>query len=246
MRDLETGQTNLLSGGADLGLPSDIPLDSWNPLISGDGRFVLFLSRVSSSVTNITRLYVRDRAMNQTLLLTPNAEGIGVVMGTGAHLNIARDGRTATFQSFAGDLVAGDYNDKRDVFVVRLGFGDSDGDGMDDDWEIAYFGDLSRDGSGDFDGDGQTDLQEFRAGTDPTNKGSVLRAITVTRVGRGTTIFWNAITGRSYRVEFKQKLDDPAWTTVSGQVQVNGTTGWIDDSTASPASQRFYRVVLIR
>jgi len=235
-----------LSSPADLGLSSDTPLDSWNPLISGDGRFILFLSRVTSSVTNITRLYVRDRVMNQTLLLTPNADGIGLITGQGAHLSMSRDGRTAVFQSFAADLVTGDYNDKRDVFVVRLGSGDSDGDGMDDDWEVAYFGDLSRDGSGDLDGDGQTDLQEFRAGTDPTNKDSVLRAITVTRVGGGTTVFWSAVAGRSYRIEFKEKLDEPTWTKVSGQVQVTGATGWVDDSTASSASQRFYRVVGIR
>ena len=34
------------------------------------------------------------------------------------------------------DLVAGDYNDKRDLFVVTLGGVDSEPDGMDDDWEI--------------------------------------------------------------------------------------------------------------
>jgi len=246
VRDLETGQTNLLSGAADLGFASDISLDSWSPVISADARFVLFLSRETSSATNATKLFLRDRAINQTLLLTPSPEGIGLVTGNGAQLGLSRNGRMAIFRSFAGDLVAGDYNDKRDVFVVRLGSEDSDGDGMDDDWEVTYFGDLSRDGFGDFDGDGQSDLQEFRAGTDPTNKGSVLRAITVTRVGGGSTVFWNAIAGRSYRVEFKEKLDDAAWTTVSGQVQVSGSTGWIDDAGASSASQRFYRVVALR
>jgi hypothetical protein len=45
---------------------------------------------------------------------------------------------------------------------------DTDGDGMDDAWEIAHFGNLDRDGTGDFDGDGISDLDEFLAGTDPT------------------------------------------------------------------------------
>jgi hypothetical protein len=58
--------------------------------------------------------------------------------------------------------------------VLRLGL---DGDGMDDDWEMAHFGTLDRDGTGDFDGDGHTDLEEFLAGTDPTNSGSILRAM---------------------------------------------------------------------
>jgi hypothetical protein len=45
---------------------------------------------------------------------------------------------------------------------------DTDGDGLDDDWERLHFGDLSRDGSGDFDGDGISDREEFDKGTDPT------------------------------------------------------------------------------
>jgi len=77
------------------------------------------------------------------------------------------DGRTVLFQSFASDLVAQDFNNNRDIFVLRLGSGDSDGDGLDDDWELAYFGTLARDGTGDFDGGGQTDLAEYRAGTNP-------------------------------------------------------------------------------
>src|SRR5207249_4285455 len=31
LRDLETGQTNLLSGAADLGFASGTPVDSWSP-----------------------------------------------------------------------------------------------------------------------------------------------------------------------------------------------------------------------
>ena len=37
---------------------------------------------------------------------------------------------------------------------------------MDDEWEMAYFSTLARNGTGDFDGDGQTDLQEFLAAYD--------------------------------------------------------------------------------
>lgn len=44
----------------------------------------------------------------------------------------------------------------------------TDGDGMADEWEIQYFGDLGRDGTGDYDDDGYTDLQEYQNGTDPT------------------------------------------------------------------------------
>jgi Concanavalin A-like lectin/glucanases superfamily len=44
---------------------------------------------------------------------------------------------------------------------------DTDGDGIDDDWERDHFGDLSHDGLADTDGDGRSDLQEFNDKTDP-------------------------------------------------------------------------------
>jgi fibro-slime domain-containing protein len=44
---------------------------------------------------------------------------------------------------------------------------DSDDDGLPDDWEIFYFGDLSRDGSGDYDRDGVSDAAEYAAGRRP-------------------------------------------------------------------------------
>ena len=45
---------------------------------------------------------------------------------------------------------------------------DIEPDGMGDNWETFYFGDLSRDGTLDFDNDGRTDAQEWGDGTDPT------------------------------------------------------------------------------
>jgi pectate lyase len=44
---------------------------------------------------------------------------------------------------------------------------DADADGMSDAWEMAKFGNLSRNGAGDYDGDGYTDLEEFLNCTDP-------------------------------------------------------------------------------
>ncbi|WP_444956871.1 hypothetical protein [Microbulbifer sp. ZKSA002] len=45
---------------------------------------------------------------------------------------------------------------------------DTDGDGLDDAWEMEHFGNLDRDGSGDYDEDGRSDAEEEDVGSDPT------------------------------------------------------------------------------
>jgi hypothetical protein len=157
---------------------------------------------------------------------------------------MSADGRTVIFQSFAGDLVEGDYNERRDIFLLRLGIGDSDNDGMDDDWEVAYFDNLDRDGAGDLDGDGQTERQEFVSGTDPTNGGSVLRVLTVSPMGGGsTTVMWTAVPNRNYVVQFKDSLAAPNWSNASGVVIASSNSETFVHP--SSAAQRYYRVIAV-
>lgn len=59
------------------------------------------------------------------------------------------------------------------VITVTV-YGDADLDGMNDLWELNFFGNLGRNGSADLDGDGATDLAEFAAGTNPTDAAPVL------------------------------------------------------------------------
>jgi Tol biopolymer transport system component len=219
------------------------------PSISADGRYVVFSTSLTNSsagdFNSHSDVYVYDRVQRSTLLVSRSRLGEGPAAGSSTEPVVARDGRSMVFQSFANDLVEGDYNQERDIFILRLGVGDSDSDGMDDDWEVAQFGDLNRDGAGDQDGDGQTDLQEFLAGTNPTNSGSILRVLTITRLrGSGsTTVVWSAVAGRSYVVQYKDSLD-ATWTNASGAIEADSTSMSFAHSSSSP--QRFYRVVAVQ
>jgi Tol biopolymer transport system component len=246
VKNITTGISNLVSRTA-VGTPGNG--ESLNPQISSNGRFIVFESKASNLVENDTNgvsdIFFADRLTGTRLLLTVNREGSGAASGSSSRPVLSADGRTLVFQSFANDLIPGDYNDTRDVFVVHLSEPDSDGDGMDDDWEIAYFGELSHDGLGDSDSDSQTDLQEFRAGTNPINDQSILRVLTLSSISGGPkTVLWNAVPGRTYRVQYKMDLAQPDWTDLAGTVIATSSTASKGDP-AVDSPIRFYRVLLV-
>ncbi len=87
---------------------------------------------------------------------------------------------------------------------------------------------------------------EFQAGTDPTNLGSALRVITLSPPTSGPVqVFWSAVPGKKYRVQFKASLLDVAWTDLTGDVTAADTTGFKVDASTGAAAQRFYRVLLV-
>ena len=111
---------------------------------------------------------------------------------------------------------------------------------------MAYFSTLSRDGTGDFDGDGVSDLAEFKAGTNPTAEASIFRVVTLTSLGDGTTtVFWSAVPGKTYQLQYRNSLSDSAWTNLPGTVMANGTTAFKLDPVRGANSQGFYRVALV-
>jgi len=131
-----------------------------------------------------------------------------------------------------------------DIFVVRLSTGDSDNDGLDDQWEWVYFLSLARDGNGDYDADGHSDRSEYLAGTDPTNENSVFEVLTVSSPGSGVaTIHWRSTPGRTYRPQYKESVNSP-WRDLPALVTADATTAQYTDTNAGN-SQRYYRVVLV-
>ena len=237
VRDRVTGQTDVLDSRSVASALDD------NPLIGSDGRYVVYRAKFPTYNYHTNQILVRDRLLGTTLIASASAQG-GTGNGPSTKPVLAASGRTVVFQSFASDLVAGDFNDMRDLFVLTLGGVDSEPDGMDDDWEVAFFNNLSHDGTADSDGDGATDLQEFLAGTDPTNANSVFRVLTIAPASGGArTLLWSGNATRSYRAEFKDDLATATWTALTGTISWNGTTASLPDPTAGSATNRYYRVL---
>ena len=89
------------------------------------------------------------------------------------------------------------------------GFDDQDGDGLPDDWEQGYFSALDVTPEGNADGDDYNNMEEFIAGTDPTDADSFF-TVTNTFSGSGFVVDWNAISSRWYKVLWQPGLtNDP-------------------------------------
>ena len=81
--------------------------------------------------------------------------------------------------------------------------GDSDSDGLPDDWEIRYFRSLIYDSNADPDGDGVSNRDEFRNGTDPTDPRSPRRGgvLSIRRTDREIIIEYDGTLRSAERVE---------------------------------------------
>jgi PKD repeat protein len=102
--------------------PTEMPADgdSFNPSISADGRYVAFDSDatnlVSDDTNEVTDIFVHDRQTETTYRISKSTGGIEGDGGSGLP-SISSDGMNATFESGATNLVSGDTNGKRDIFV---------------------------------------------------------------------------------------------------------------------------------
>jgi Tol biopolymer transport system component len=114
LRDLAAGTTTRVSVGQGSG-----PFIASNPLVSDNGRYVAFQSRLVYSYST-TDVYVRDVTAGVTSLVSVNTSGTGGGNFDSTNAVMTPDGRYVAFVSLANNLVAGDANNAYDVFVRDL------------------------------------------------------------------------------------------------------------------------------
>jgi len=152
-------------------------------------------------------------------------------------------------QADAWFMVTDDDNLNGEAVTIYKHFSpnqDTDNDGLTDEWELRYFGSTAvTSGSRDSDGDGQTDLQEFHAGTDPTNPLSQLRIRSVTLNGPDVLIRWQSTGGRSNIVQSALSPEDE-FTDLSPPIVIPGSgdafAEYLHSGAAANSPARFYRV----
>jgi len=122
---------------------------------------------------------------------------------------------------------------------------DTDGDSLADDWELRYFGSTGNTtGSSDADGDGHTDLEEFYAGTNPTNANSQVRIESLTPEGPDLRIAWRTVGGQTNIVQtattMMNSFSDLGSLTITGSGDV--LTNYLDAGAATNGLERYYRI----
>jgi Tol biopolymer transport system component len=236
-------------------------IGQWSGNFSSDGNLFAFYTSVALASTDtnaVNDIYLYDVLAKTNFLVSHNLSGTGVGDGASDEPVISPDGRFVAYRSAADNLVPGDNNGVPDVFIYDRTAGST----------TLLTANQSGNGSAgnrsllpQFSGDGQTLVFESAASdlvTNDWNRASdvfafnfyfagmiptfYVQASPVASPAQNPTLIWPVQSGKSYQVQFKNNLSDPAWQTLPGNVTILGSTAYFTDPT--PVSgQRFYQIV---
>ncbi len=214
---------------------------------------------VSASSTNVnegaTRQLAARAIMDDTTSLNLTGSSVGWSPVSGPILSISSGGlaTAANVYEHTSATVQGSWRGKTATLGLRVlnvgtdDFGTYAGDGIDDAWQVQYFGVGNPAGgpNNDPDGDGQTTGYEFFAGSIPTDANSFFR-FHIDRVPgqptRKNLVFSPRVAGRTYTAQYKLDLNAPGWNDLTGFTSLDaGQQRTITDLNATETN-KFYQV----
>jgi hypothetical protein len=234
----------------------------WSSFVGGDSSFDLFGQRyaVSQSLPAPAAPIVSALSQSQLSVTWPELSGFSV-----DHYEVFVDSdpspvAVTSNMWTAARLAAGSTHSFRLLYQLSDGrrspvsapasgttWGeDNNFDALPDDWQARYWG--SSPGSwpapqADSDGDGATNIQEFLAGTDPTDPNSLLRVQLVSSP-QGTRLSWNSQPGYIYQVQASGNLNAGSWTNFGPARFAAGTNDSVMVGGLGDAA--YYRLVRLR
>jgi hypothetical protein len=122
---------------------------------------------------------------------------------------------------------------------------DSNGNGMPDDWEFNYFGNLDQTAAGDFDEDGFSNYAEWVAGTNPDGPGDYIGWEWQGKDGAAWKLTFKAKPYGVYHIEGKDDTAQDgvtAWYHLGSLTNGASDTAEWEDSTYPEAGTRYYRI----
>jgi hypothetical protein len=211
---INLGQKNFVTGVASLTSASDaLPTANATLSITGDGLTLGAPQIFSSGGFNIILVTI-----SVSTNATPGLRSFIVTSGT----------NTAYLNGF---------------LEVLPSFPDYNFDGLDDRFQRQFFAPFTQSNAAptaDPDHDGMNNLQEFIAGTNPTNSASILKIFSITQSSSGATINWISGSNHTYILQSRTNLSLGSWTNVA-TVTTSGTNGQFLDTSAK-TGVHFYKI----
>jgi DNA/RNA endonuclease G (NUC1)/PKD repeat protein len=120
-------------------------------------------------------------------------------------------------------------------------------------WQNQYFPDVNdprRAPDADPDGDGMSNMQEFLAGTDPTDSTSSLRITSVARQGDDVLVGWTTPSGRTNALQFAVGAAGGSYSNNFSDLFIvtnalGAVTNHLDSGAATNVPARYYRIRLV-
>jgi Tol biopolymer transport system component len=229
------------------------------PRFSADSRYLAYVTssaNVSSDTNGLNDVYLYDCLTASNTLVSQPYDLAASANGDSDSPDISPDGRFVAYRSAASNLVFGDFNGVPDVFLwdrltgatMLLSVSQSSDSSANNRSLTPVF---SSDGTAVFFESWASDLvpSDFNGWSDIfavslLSSGTIplFRAAIAPGPTPGIWIYWPAVPGKSYQVQFKNTLADPAWQDLAGSVTLVGTHAYLNDL-AAPGSQRFYRII---
>ena len=248
------------ANNATIGTGSSVSFSTqWGWNFNTDGSLLVFetsATLAAMDTNGVKDVYLYDVLVKTNFLISQNLNGTGAGDGASDSPVISPDSRFVAYRSAADNLVPGDSNSVPDVFIYdRIGGA-----------TMLLTASQSGNRSGNnrsliplFSGDGQTLVFQSAASdlvTNDWNRASDLFAFNLYAAGmiptfyvqlgaasgQNPTLVWPVLAGKTYHVQFKNNLADPAWQTLPGSVTILGSTGYFTDATPV-TGQRFYQIV---
>ena len=210
---------------------------------------------LSASPTNVNETSTSQLAaqaiLDDSTLLSLSATSVAWTVVSGLISSISANGLATTTNVYqdTGGAVRADYQSRFATLPLTIrnvgndDFGTYARDGIDDAWQVRYFGLSNPNASplADADRDGMDNYHEYIADTSPTNALSWFHIQTASN-GGSFKVFFQSSTNRKYTLYGRTNLTSGVWTNIPSQTDIPGSGG-VDSLTdpSSKGAQRYYR-----